>query len=516
MISFIFTRAVPSFDPQIIDSFIDLIKISFAPNTPICVTTGNPYFFRITHSLNMPTSTKYKPLISTDTIYTVKMEHSSYTEQNFSTLAITIESNSDLSDSNTPYDLFLEKLKIFTKNELLKLWKSASCTWIRDDQSATLSHSLYIPFNRVENGLRAFITHVMIHKFGPLWWKKIATMKLKNKHNERKPGYCRVVHSFNNVDDFLLALDADELKEILELKVHKWVPQFTDEIEAAVKSSNAGRLLALMSEQLQTTTSLWEDVFSIYFPKEFLRQWIDLCKNRNHIAHNKFIDFQAHQKFQTLIDNVEGQIMAAFRTYETRAVSDETRQAWVDEFLKIDFSSIVDIDDDIAIHNLLDEMAETYLGLIRNSLYLREDIVVSEIDYDPLPPPFHVNDTMLMSIKDRSSDNELSVHADKFKKALRYGEPNSLSFVLKKNGVPFDEISFRVIYYQEIIDTALNEMYYPDPLFDAISEDDFEKWFSTALHKVFPLPSEKTEEPNFIAPTNEKSRPLGNHGNSDH
>ena len=83
--------------------------------------------------------------------YTVSFTIDTFEEKNQTQLIINISSTSD----DEKYDLFLEKLKVFIKEILLKDWEM--CTWIIDEQSEYLGMGLYPLIFKTENKMRAFI-----------------------------------------------------------------------------------------------------------------------------------------------------------------------------------------------------------------------------------------------------------------------------------------------------------------------------------------------------------------------
>lgn len=74
------------------------------------------------------------------------------------------------------YDSFLEKLKLYIKNNMIRDWYKY--IWISDSQSLCLSRDVYSEIYMAENNLRAFISKVMIENFGVDWHDKPEFTKL--------------------------------------------------------------------------------------------------------------------------------------------------------------------------------------------------------------------------------------------------------------------------------------------------------------------------------------------------
>ena len=183
------------------------------------------------------------------------------------------------------FDSGLELLKIKVKDSLLKVLKDSKCIWISDDQVIQLSKECYKDINKVENELRALINIVMIDIFGYEWKNLIIHNRINKTYKDSIKGYKEAVPTFEDVDDFLISLDARQLKTIMTSNITKEV-------------------LGRNSISLNNSVDLWESVFKDYLNDSFKDKWGEMCDLRNQIAHNKLIDSRFRDKVRKMCKEI--------------------------------------------------------------------------------------------------------------------------------------------------------------------------------------------------------------------
>lgn len=233
----------------------------------------------------------------------------------------------------------LHRIKVLIKDTLLKQWEK--CVWLYDEQSIYFAEILYGRMYRVENLLRSVISNIMVTHIGIEWWEKLAPLQLKETYQKRVRGYKSLTKDFKNVDDFLLAIDTDHLKNIMTHTTKEWTPSYDSEIESLLERDNQadyGRIMGLLKKQLKNKQNLWDTLFRNYFKGnpdfeesisdtiDFLEAWDEYCKYRNHIAHNKLLDFHAFELIKNNVNLVESLIIEADKRFQSSKVSDEQKR----------------------------------------------------------------------------------------------------------------------------------------------------------------------------------------------
>ena len=220
---------------------------------------------------------------------------------------ISIEINTKAIIEN--YDYNLEKLKILIKDYFFKIYKRSRCVWLEDKQSLGLSKILYKEINHLENTLRSVINFVMYQTKGVNWWNEIVTLKLQNKYRARSSQFKKKSVPYNNVDDFLLSVDIDDLFSIMNLKQQEWNPKYSEEIEKCIINKELSKLHVLLEEQLSANYSVWNEVFDgIIDSEKFEIIWSKFCEYRNHVAHNKLLNYDAFKEIEEHIQVVKEEV----------------------------------------------------------------------------------------------------------------------------------------------------------------------------------------------------------------
>lgn len=243
------------------------------------------------------------------------------------------------------YDEAIEEIKLKVKNFWIKKTKDKNCRdencyWIEDTQSEYLSSQIYPIINKIENRLRSLINRCMIYSYG-LSWSDIfdKETKIKNKYLQRYQAYKKDINIFSNVNIFLLSLDSNDLIEIMNYKKSEINKEKMIDIISKIEEINIIDNqnfnddiceLKSMAYEYKYKIDVWNTCFrslfeyykpsdwiqdDIYVSSNFLVEWGMLCKYRNHIAHNKFIDYELYNKIFKLSSNVDIKIEEAEKEF---------------------------------------------------------------------------------------------------------------------------------------------------------------------------------------------------------
>ena len=231
------------------------------------------------------------------------------------------------------YDLFLEQFKIELKNILKNDWNS--CAWITDEQSELLCTWLYPRFFKLENSIRAFSNKVLIHQFGIGWLKQTGLEKYFNSHKSLSIDFKRQVPCFADIDDTFIAMTMETMFEVIQkAKVYEENIELSDEdynlIHQKVAENGASSLIELIRKKRKIKVDFWEDVFKQYFqPEDQTSKAItNFIKNRNHVAHNKLINWSSYQVMFQNIDDLDNTIRQANTQFEESVPSEELYMTW--------------------------------------------------------------------------------------------------------------------------------------------------------------------------------------------
>ena len=283
------------------------------------------------------------------------------------------------------YDIFLEKLKICIKNALIRDWYK--CVWIRDTQSLELSKEVYSDIYMAENELRAFVSRVMTGYFGIDWHDRPEFYKLNASIQENAVKVKRNVPNFNNIDVNLYTATLETLMETAKSDIYSDSMQDSLEIQREIK----GRIFATTQfNKMQSTLdflknryikkyNIWETLFKplISDPigwEKLLTAFID---NRNHVAHNKLLDYSSKEtmlqdtrKFIRMIEEA----VAKFDMENCSEEVEETLQAIADqrEYEREALMDIIESESGVTIRN-----KEKILKLFQDTI---DDIYTDAVD----------------------------------------------------------------------------------------------------------------------------------------
>lgn len=233
----------------------------------------------------------------------------------------------------TEYDMFLEQLKIELKNILLRDW--LSCSWIMDQQSEQICSFLYPYIFRGENNIRAFANKVLSHKFGQDWLKQTGLEKYYSSHKTLSADFKRSVPCFANIDDVFISMTIETMMEVIQkARIYEDIIELTDEdykkIHQRVAENGAKSVLELLRKKRKVKVDFWKDVFEQYLVSQDDTQTeiTNFIKNRNHIAHNKLMNWSAYQKMLQNFIALENIISKANAAFESSVPSEELYMTW--------------------------------------------------------------------------------------------------------------------------------------------------------------------------------------------
>ena len=201
------------------------------------------------------------------------------------------------------YDHFLERLKIGIKNALIRDWYK--CVWIKDSQSLELSKEVYSDIYMAENELRAFISRIMIEHFGIEWHDRPEFYKLKASIEENGVIIKRNVPNFNNIDINLYTVTLEKLMDTVKADIYSDVMQDSPEMQKLIKerifsTTQLDRMqsaLEFLKNRYVKKYNIWEKFFKPLIADQV--KWEELLTsfiaNRNHVAHNKLLDYMSKE-----------------------------------------------------------------------------------------------------------------------------------------------------------------------------------------------------------------------------
>lgn len=296
------------------------------------------------------------------------------------------------------YDHFLEKLKLSIKNALIRDW--CKCVWIKDNQSLELSVEVYSDIYMAENELRAFISRVMVEHFGIEWYDRPEFYKLKASIEENSVIIKRNVPNFNNIDVNLYTVTLETLMETIKADIYSDFMQDSPEIQKAVKlkifeTTQLDKMqsaLAFLKNRYVKKYNIWEKFFQPLICEssrwETLRS--SFIANRNHVAHNKLLDYASKETMISDTRKFRKYIQEAVVKFDEENCSEEveeTLQAIAEqkEYEREAHLEIIESESGVTIRNkgeilklFQDTIDDIYTDVI-NKVYFDEGI---EIDGD--------------------------------------------------------------------------------------------------------------------------------------
>ena len=372
-----------------------------------------------------------------------------------------IEMNSSVS---TDYDYDFEKLKLAIKKLMIKDWKK--CIWLRDEQSEELASKLYAKTHIVENQLRELINKVLTKELGTTWLDMDEFHKIKSEYNSRSVDFKRIVENFNNIDDSLISINTDSLVKIMKTVVFENEIDINATVQSNIRLKSKileldQKLFDSLKHLWKVKIDLWNDVFVKLFDKSFDLEISNFIKNRNHIAHNKLLDYSSFQKIESNIDKMKIAFEQAIVKIDQNYLSDEaimTLEAEEEQKreeenylldLKMSEAGINILNYDSIYRKFAQSIQEVYIS-INDEFYFNDWIHVSAISMSDNTG----NEQAVFSISNNISvDDTLVVYAS-YSIDDGEGELSSLDIKVKNNETVIFETTIEYIngeahYYED-------------------------------------------------------------------
>lgn len=222
------------------------------------------------------------------------------------------------------YDVLLEQLKIAIKDRLISDWNR--CIWMKDDQSEILCTMLYPMVFETENEMRALVNKVLIHYIGVDWITKIGMEKYELSYENLVEDFRRISPQYDGVDDTFFSMTLETMMEIIKKgKIYdeKIAISSADwNVLNEKKNKSADAVLGYIQKKRKVNVDIWKDIFEQFFDFE-LAVITDFIKNRNHIAHNKLLNWVSMQKIKENVELLKSYIEIADQRFEESDLSEE-------------------------------------------------------------------------------------------------------------------------------------------------------------------------------------------------
>ncbi|MDD4142943.1 MAG: hypothetical protein PHR20_09200 [Bacteroidales bacterium] len=200
-----------------------------------------------------------------------------------------------------------------------------------DKQSLYYATQVYPLIHETENLFREYVNDVFVKTFGPNWWDGYVARGIREKCKEKIKDTRSNVTAYIDINPNLLSLEFMQLKELAETKLYKWTPKFDKRIEDRLNNQSEADLLNLLHEQTSVKFDLWELYFGKFLPPDFLTMYSRLEKKRNHIAHNKLLDWESYIKTIEICNYIKQSLATAYSKYLCSKPSEEEEQK-IEEF----------------------------------------------------------------------------------------------------------------------------------------------------------------------------------------
>lgn len=405
-------------------------------------------------------------------------------------------------------DKILHNLKITLKNILTVDWKNI--VWLYDAESELLATSIYPLIYQTENLTRRFINEVMIKTFGVRWWDEFIPHKIKEKHRGRLNGYKSIVTDFKNVDEKLLSIDTGDLVKILFLTKTKWTPSFNEEIDNLLNNKieiSEEKLKKLLKDQSTPVIDLWDEIFSNYLPSDFKKKYKDFEKNRNHVMHNKLLDFTALKIIEDSINEVSEIMEKALNNANQLMISKERQDSLIkaiymeeleeeEEELELELEELYQEEAGVEVKKY-DQVIEHFEDILQsffNDLdddlryndYLTNDITVS-LDVEV--------ETILLTLTRNFDDKQLNLYAEIESIGGGQGETSTISLYFKETSQEKFYISYvnGEYYFNE---EQGNHMPVTEE-YDDFAPDELSDYILNAINDYLPNLKEVAESESF-------------------
>lgn len=222
------------------------------------------------------------------------------------------------------YDMLMEQLKIAIKDRLIRDWNR--CIWMTDEQSEALCTMIYPIIFETENKMRALVNKVLIHYIGVDWIKKIGMEKYDLSCENLVEDFRRISPQYEGVDDTFFSMTLETMMEIIKKgKIYDenvTISSADWKVLNEKKNKSANAVLGYIQKKRKVNVDIWKDIFEQYFDFE-LSVITDFIKNRNHIAHNKLLNWISMQTIKQNVELLKSYIESANQKFEESDLSEE-------------------------------------------------------------------------------------------------------------------------------------------------------------------------------------------------
>lgn len=234
------------------------------------------------------------------------------------------------------YDFLLERLKITLKDKLISDWQE--CTWLVDEQAATLCKDVYERSFMIENNLRAFVSKVLIHFLGVNWIQRAGMEKEAESVKNLKEKFTQRVPEFENINADFLSMTLETLMGVMfEGLVYKDDVILDRQQYAAVQKLVEKGLCSNIGDFLKARRivdkKIWDDLFVPFIdsPESFKAAVHAFIEDRNHIAHSKVLSWNSYQVILNDFQVMNSLIELADNKFELDEASQEMYSMWMAE-----------------------------------------------------------------------------------------------------------------------------------------------------------------------------------------
>lgn len=250
------------------------------------------------------------------------------THKSDSYLTIQIDSHK-INEKEMDYDYLLEEIKFNLKSLFKKNWKN--CFWIIDEQSEELSMKVYKRINRIENQFRAFVDLVFRYSLGAEWFNNPEFTFVIDSYKKSSSKFKNVSNNYKDINDILISTTIETLNKCINVNIYKKDININSDqihrvIELILNDKKPQSLQSKMRDMLEIEYNVWNDIFAKYFSNDdktfkVISEFIEI---RNHIAHNKPIDYKPYQIMLEKIYAMENMLNKAEINFYTMIKSKET------------------------------------------------------------------------------------------------------------------------------------------------------------------------------------------------
>lgn len=174
-----------------------------------------------------------------------------------------------------------------------------------------------------------------MHHLGKNWIKQYGMEKYEESHKSMSVDFKRKVPCFADIDDTFISMTMETMMEVI-LKANIYEDEIVlnqsdmAKLHQEIAGGAANQLLELMRNRRKVKIDIWKDIFKRYFADEEVAKSniTDFIKNRNHVAHNKLLNWSGYQVMKQNIEQLDSIIEKANQSFEESIPSEEQYMTW--------------------------------------------------------------------------------------------------------------------------------------------------------------------------------------------